>query len=678
MPNTTTPGHITITVGSAKTKLLVDPVSYGMVDIVDFAPRAVSGTPTFSTLGLYLDVAQNGFGHGYGQWEYGEPQSYAYTGQLIDTRHDHIQLFTNYSTVLGATASMVIYDLAKYGGCIVFTDEQGISVLKPSNSARVKYSLAAAGRKILQTGKYLFVSYSGRMQIVYIAKPSSTTSTSATFSTAAFEATNQWQNGKVVVVDGTGATSTAVTITSSTSTVINVSSWASGTPNTSSYLMLVANAGASGNPPNNFDKMAVFGGYMWGYESGTNYLHFWSETNGADAEGGGTADLAVIKVGPVGRPLVNLLPFLNQLYAFRSDGAWTLNEQDTDGLAYHTLPYDTEASTSNFATTMIWQGFLVYSVRNRLFKYKSGIQDITPPNWNDDHPPKTFGNFKGLCARGRFLYMLGQSNAANSDETTETTTGFTSLLATDGVGWHKLIDLPVTTPTQFGAWIDADGDAMYLHAYSGTDGYLWKVQLQTYSDLAYASYATSGTYNFYSPYYDLGMRRIPKSFATLVLHGEFPTGTQVAAAYRVDTATGWTALGTAFTSDMQEVSFPSTLTGKRIQFRLTLSTTTAANTPIIKAIIIKVMMRPTVKYGVTCDVLISDNLSDQNRQLVGHTASEIKAALMSARDSVTPITFVDIYGTSYSAYLASLRFEVLAYEDSDAVQSVAKCTFVFV
>jgi hypothetical protein len=675
-----------MTVAGTATKLVVDPGTYSKVDITDFAPRAISGTPSFSTLGLYLDVAQEGFGHGFGKYDFGEPKSYSYSGHQIDTRHGHIQLYTDLSVMRAATASWQVYDMAFANDgtttipIMVGTD--GIQVYIPSDNSIATFDEHSLDfKKILNTGKYFFLSSAGRMARVWIGQPTSAGATSATFTGAGFEDTDQWiTSGYAWVFDGTGVGS-KVAISASDATSVTVASWPSGTPSTDSWIMLIGYTGNAGNPPNNYDSMTLFGGSAWAAESDTNYLHFWGETNGSDAEGDGTTDAGVITCGPPGGTIVNLHSYKNQLYVFRTDGVWVINEQDTDALAYHTLDFGAETHADNFKSAMVWQGFLTYSIRQNLYKYRSGQQVITPPVWDEYPPYKQFGNFRGLMARGSYMYVLGQSNVANATEEagTEAATGFVSLLATNGVGWHKLMDLPVTTPSDFNMWLDPYGDYIYLYAYDSiTKGTSWRIPLQGYSDLPSATYPTTGTQNWYSSYHTFGMRRVPKSYGSVTLHGEFPTNTSVTIFYRRDDTTTWTQLGSAVTADMTETSFPDGTTGKRIQLKLVLDTTSASVTPIVKAIIIKVMLRPVVLYGITCDIIVSDNISDQRRQQLGHTASDIRTQLLAARSSTAPITLVDLNGDSNSVYLASLRFGIMGYEDTTAVAEVAHCTFVFV
>lgn len=674
-----TPGHISITVSGAKTKLIVDPNTYGMVDITDFAPRAVSGTPSFSTLGLYLDVAQESFGHGFGQVEFAEPQSYHYTGHQVDTRHKFASLWTNHTQEALVVTNLLNKTIIRNSIPLLGFGVLGLYARRPSGAGYIELIASTSIFDILDVGKYIILANLNRLMVADVATATAGGASTITFSGASW-ATNVWAGATLLVFDGTALGNTR-TVASNTATEITVTVPFSATPTTTSCFVVYKVTGSAVNQPTDFYKLTVFGGNYWAYERSTNRLHFWAEDDGSDAEGG-ASDAGAVVVGSVTRGLgiVNMIPFQNQLWIFRWDGAWVINEQDTDALAYHTLDFSSETNVENFASVIVWQGFLVFAIRNRLYKYRSGLQDITPPVWDEYPPFKQFGGIRGLTARGKYLYMLAFSNEANSDETLETTTGFGSLLCHDGVGWHKLMDLPAGTPPYLSGanmWYMPTTDKLYLYARTAANSWLWNIQLQTYSDVPYASYPTTGTHNLYTSYFDLGMRRIPKSFSSFIIRGNFPSGTSVVVAYRTDDTLSWTSLGT-IDADMEELSFATSTTGKRIQFRLSLATSNASNTPVIKAIIMKCMIRPRVQYGMNCDIIVADSLSDHNRNAVGHTAKETRAALLAARDSIAPLTVVDLYGDSRTGYLSSLRFGVVGYEDSDAVQNVAHATFVFV
>lgn len=664
-------GHIKITVDGTTTPLVIDPTSWREVDMVDFAPRAVAGTPAFSRQGIYLDIGQQDFKHGFGQWRFREPQSYAYSGHLIDTRHGYISLYSAPHSPLYSGAGWTVRKMLVHNDRHVFITSSGIGIIRPSNGEFAYYSTYF--RDMISNGTYLFVSYSGQLRIADVNRVSSSTNNTLTVDDAAW-GTDVFAGGTVKILDGTGYGESHA-VSSNTGTTLTIADTWTANPDTSSYFIVIDTCGNVGNPPNNFWDLITFGGYYWGYEYGTNYLHFWAESDGSDAEGDGTTDAAVVQVGPPGVPIIGMQVYNNQLWVFREDGAWTVSE---DNLAYHALPFATEVSNLNFATSVIFNGFLVFPIRNTLYKYTSGLANITPPVWDEYPPYKKFGNFKGLTVRGSFMYVMAQSNEANTNETYEGTTGFVSILATDGVGWHKLLSTTDTTPSDYNMWLDPVYDRIYYWTLdSGGTGQLRYIQLQTLSDLPYSVYSTSEISNWYSSYFDLGMERVPKSWASLTLSGDFPTGTSVYAYFRTDDTTSWTYIG-IFDSDMEEIDLPSGTEGKKIQFKLRLKTTTATNSPWIKHIIMKVMIRPEVLYGVHCDIIVATDVLDQNRHKIGLTGPQVRTALKSARDSVSPITLEDIQGVSGSCYLASLQFMTMGYVDSNDVQYIARCTFIYV
>lgn len=675
-------GHIAITVSGVKTPLVIDPRSYSVVDIVDFAPRAISGTPAFSEQGLYLDVGQDDFGHGYGFYTFSDPAGYQYSGHQVDTRHGFINLFTSSSAeVASAPGKRPTRLIVQNGITLVAYQDGDIAVKKPSDGSFSDLGTFSRVQDILSTGTYFLVArwYTTdvQMQLAYVGQVDSSTSTTITIASEDWDV-DIFNGGTVKVFDGTGSGNSA-SVTDTTTDTITFDS--SITTDSTSYFVVLVATGSGANPPDNFGKLARFGGFYWATEKETNYVHFWAEDTGASAEGGGDSDAAAVKVGPDGGKLVNLMAFDNQLWAFREDGAWTIAE---DNLAYHTLDLASEISSSNFKSVIVWNGFMVFPIRNRLYKYRSGLQDITPPVFNQYPPYKMFGDWDGLVARGKFLYLTGRSNEAFSDESAEGTAGFGALFATDGVGWHKLMTFPQvngTDPDEVRAYLDPVNDILYISGYDkdNNEGRLDSIQLQTLSDLPYATFPTSGNHHLYTSYYDLGMRRIPKSWASLTIGGDFPDGTSVAWDYRTDDTQSWTASATDFTSDQQEIDLPVGVTGKKIQFRLNLKTTDGTETPFVRYIVIKCMMRPDVLYGVTCDVIVSSNIHDQHMGAnQGLTSAKIKSALESARASVPPITFTDLHGTDQTAYLASLRFININYEDENYVEQVARCTFVYV
>lgn len=665
--------HVRITVGGTTYSLVVDPTTYGKVDIVDFAPRAIAGTPAFSELGLYLDVAQLGFGHGYGEETFGEPLSYAYSGSLVDTRHGFASLWTNPVTDIAAEGGLAINKITCHRDVMVMAHTAGIRVrLTDLSWYEVKATINY--RDIVSNGRYMFLSSYQRMLVADLGGVLTGTSTTVKSNQDPEWTTDIFtKSGTVVIYAGTGA-GQVKTVSSNTSDTITISGTFSPAPDTSSKFFVYGNAGNDSNTPTNFNKFALFGGYMWASEFRLPYLHYWAELDGSDAEGSQETDTSAIRVGPGDIKIEYLIPFNNQLWAFRRDGGWAVGD---DNVAYHMIDVSDQYSASNFQAVAVWNGFLWFNVRNTLYKYRSGLQDVTPPVWDEHFPIKHFGHWQSLIPRGKFLYVVGKSNASNSTDESGESTGFMALLATDGVGWHKLmIETGASSPALCGLALDPKNDYLYAYFKGATATNLYRVPLQEYSDLPYLSFPTTGNHRLYTSYYDLGHKRITKSYASVALEGEFPTNTSVIIKFRVDANTAWTSLGTV-TSSLQEIDFPANTTGKRVQLQLDLQTSTSTNTPIIRAVIIKQMMRPDVLYGVSFEAILMDNLGTPEGLALAHDAAELRTALMAARDSKTPITFTDIHGDSASAYISSLRF-ILVELDEQITSEMAKMTVVYV
>jgi hypothetical protein len=663
--------HIEITVGGTTYPLVID--TWQEVDAIDFAPRAVAGSPAFSEMGLYIDVPQQRFDHGFGKWRFSEEASYAFTGNLVDTSHGFISLFT-LPTQVWSESNKYIRRFTSHRDRMVFAATSGLWVQKADLSF---YKVWATDTwDVMTNGAYMFLGNGGRMQVSDLGTATAGAATTLTDTGRAWTV-DLFNGGEVVIYEGTGAGQTR-TVSDTSATILTVSvAWATN-PSTDSKYFVRANAGVGANPPNSFWRLAVSGGFMWGSEYTKPYVHFWAELDGTDAEGQQDTDTGAVRVGPGDVHIENMLAFQNQLWVMRYDGAWVVGD---DNIAYHTLNMADQTHALNFRAATVWNGFMVFALRNNIFKYKSGLQNITPPRWNDEMPYKRFGRFEGLVPRGDFLYAAGKSSQSYSDEALEDS-NFGALFRTDGVGWHKIADAPspVANPYACKLWLDAVNDRLYwaaVHNSSPDVGYLWYIPLDENSELPYRYYPLTGDHNWYSSFYDFGLRRIDKSWANVTLDGDFPTGCTVDVAYRGDDTAAWTALGTV-SAAMGTVAFPAATEHKKVQIRLNLQSTISGNTPAVKAIILKAMMRPKVLYSVSTDVIVQDDISGPDQLALGLTAKEIRTGLKAARDSVSPITLRDLHGVSASAYLSSLRFQLVEYEHTDAVAEVARCTFVYI
>jgi hypothetical protein len=679
--------HVKMNVNGETYTFLIRPESWSKVDIVDFSPRVVTGMPSRSELGLYLDVGQESFLHGYGEERFVSSQRYAYTGHLVDTSHGFACLYTQPELVGSVSASSTLPPSWCIHRDLVFIGTYtNLYVVRPSTGTLTSIIAMDLVTDLLSTGTRMFIARRGtdtsaRMYLSDAGQVQTATSNTLVPMIAPYWKTNIWAGGMVMIVDGRGM-GQIYPVASNTSTTITISGTWSTVPDTTSYFVVWNNGGSSSNPPYDFTKLALFGGYVWAAESYEPWLHYWADTEGETAEGGQGTDVNAIRVGPGNYFINNMIAFNNQLLVMREDGIWAIGD---DNVAYHLLNFGDEAHINNFRAACVWNGFLYFSVRNKLYRYKSGIQDVTPPPWDKHWPYKTFGDFRALVPRGKFLYAFGMGSTTNAIEATETSMFGVMLKTDDAVSWHKVLDISAAPSDIVGvpiAFLDPVGDYIYYGGQrsSGTVN-IYRVKLDPMGELPYKNFPTTGSHNLYLSYYDLGMIPINKSFARVTLDGDFPTGTSVVVSYRVDNETNFTTLGTITATNMY-CNFPSGVTGKRIQLRLDLRTTSSSYTPVVRAVILKCMARPDVKYGCTFDVLVEDDQANAWYGSAGTTAAQIRQGLEAARASVAPIIFTDIHGDSAPAYLSSLRYMLHDYvnENGEVVRTslVARCTIVYV
>ena len=116
-----------------------------------------------------------------------------------------------------------------------------------------------------------------------------------------------------------------------------------------------------------------------------------------------------------------------------------------------------------------------------------------------------------------------------------------------------------------------------------------------------------------------------------------------------------------FTSPpQQEVLFSGSaaaISANWVRLNLQMYTDNAAQTPVVNAITVKRLLRPPKLFVVTADVRIADNLMQLDKTLDPNTATDLKSALLTAANSVTPITLQTPDGLTHEGYLEEITFE---------------------
>ncbi len=428
-----------------------------------------------------------------------------------------------------------------------------------------------------------------------------------------------------------------------------------------------SDAGTDGNPPYNMKIATFHGGFAWFAENGNSFLHYGGAAGNddlSDLEGGGESDAGVVVVGPGGLAIRNIISFANALYVARADGLWVVN-QDDENVARQVLNFSAETHEDNFRTMVVFQGALYFPIRHRIYRWTGATMvDVTPQRLDDTFPFNQFSEYDNFISRGSYLYCT-----AKTDETSYTQ----SILAYDGVAWHRLID-PVSGSSSDEISmmaLDPANDYIWFHLNKSTDETHY-IQLRPKSDFPKESFSTSGNHYWYSSIHDMGFRKVTKSLRSI----EFETdncdaNNTISVAYSIDDGSFITTglsnpgagVGVVATSPTVTLTFDDTIEFKKIQLRLAF-TAQAAQSPVLKALSMKYMMRPDTSNGYVFDVIVSSNF-EYGGSMDDRTAAKIMDDLEAVRASTAPVPFVNLLGESSNVYLASITESARSRVDSN-------------
>ena len=415
------------------------------------------------------------------------------------------------------------------------------------------------------------------------------------------------------------------------------------------------NAGLDGNTPTSMQVAAMHGGFVWFAEENNSFVHYDDTDDMSTLEGNGETDANVVVVGPGGLAIKNMISFANALYVARADGLWVVN-QDDEFTARQVLNFSAEAHADNFRSMVVFQGALYFPIRHRIYRWTgSTIVDVTPQRLDDTFPFNQFSEYDNFISRGSYLYCTAQT-----DESPYTQ----SILAYDGVGWHRLMDPIVSHASDEISMmaLDPANDYIWFHLNKSSDA-TYFIPLREKSDFPKESFSTSShisgvdTHYWYSSIHDMGFRKVTKSLRSI----EFETdncdsNNTITVAYSLD--------GAAFTSDdlsssgvinadtYTTLTFDDTKEFKNIQLRLDF-TAEAAQSPVLKSLSMKYMMRPDTSSGYVFDVIAASDL-EYGGVVDSRTAAEIISDLLTVRASTAPVVFVNLVGETKNVYLASI------------------------
>lgn len=592
--------------------------SFRRVDVNEFAPRVATGPPTMSDDDIYSVMFQEDWRHGMGFPWYSDEFGYAYTGDHVDTRRQGVVQLATKLTSVDASAELVNryrdYTTDAGAACIAAcgATDKGIRWTEDGTSWAGKGDLddSSTPREIydlLDAGGYIFASQdTDRLQ--------------------------KMASGSDPALDA---------------------SW--------------TGAGNAGNVPDNFEWLAKGGGFLWGTEKGTNYLHIDSSADGSGFEGSGETDAAVIVVGAEDIPNTALQWWNNSMYVGKEDALYII--LDDFASARMVYPVADRRHVDNFKyMTVGSDGALYFTIYDRVYRWVGRTPiDITPGTWGEfpagggyaggTKPPYTsYILFHSMARVGSDIVVVGRTSDASWEE---------HILFWTGSGWHKLY-APITGGTY---QIYAIGQSLKMDrtyvSVGGTTNTTYAIQMREGSDLPEDDYPTSGNHYIYFPRISLGLLDILKYLKSLKLRGFNLNTTQtISWDYQIDDNESWYTLGTQNTAPYQSIDFSSTATCRTVQPRANLSTSTGAQSPYLDAYALKLLARPATVYGYSLTLRVGDevpNLKDVTTYTP--TGRELLVALESARDATAPISMDTPLESSVTCFVNAYAQIGVSYDE---------------
>lgn len=586
--------------------------SYKSKDLTDFSPR--SSTPgggiVFGEMGLYQVLVMTDWSHGFGfQWmtEAGASAGYLRSTGNIDTRHMGIATLMTQATACDSAAE-------QKNGFMLFDDKL-----------------------------FAWTDHGGRVTDTNLADTATPAwgeaeplSTSAAIHTA-------WSNGKYLFVFPDDERPYYTTNPTSVS-----SDW-TGTGADSAqidFLWIAHN-----------DGFIYAGRQLDANGLNGNHVHYSDAVDLSDLYSVASDDPGILYAGVDGMQVLGAFAFLGDLDFRRPDGIFKM---DRDKSAIRkALDYADQTSSENFATGVVFNNAYVYPVRNTIYSWNGlRVTNITPPRLTDTFPYTTYGRFRNFVPVGSYLFMTARTN-----ETTYTE----SILAWDGVGYHRLLD-PIADGdgTITAMYFDTSRNYLWFHVHKAASENTYYIPFQDNGEFAFAKFPTTGTHSIISSRIDAGFRRVYKSTPSILIEGtNLSTTCYLKVYYALEGETTWHAWGgtdgetnIVTASGVTELfnptgHDPSSLEYYYMQLRIDLVTGTTTTTPVLEAIAVRLLMRPKTLWGFSATIDASQNAAygpfQDNR-----SPAQIIADLKTCRDSPTPLRYKDPYGDEFQVYVTAV------------------------
>jgi len=363
--------------------------------------------------------------------------------------------------------------------------------------------------------------------------------------------------------------------------------------------------------------------------------------------------------------------FLERLAVARIDGLWMLEgpelflkSDDTFTERWKTrqiLNFSEQKHVNNFRSMVTWGGSLYFSIQDKLLYEWNGsrLQNMTPGRITDAWEYTNYYRFDNLTPFGNWLLFSARTSSTTYDE---------SIIAYDGVGFHKLAD-PITSSTTDSIsmiGIDTNNNYIWFHTTGNADETFY-IEYQTSSDLPFANFPTAA-----SPVNQLttsrihgGFRRITKSMPFLWTEVDNVSSARyITVQYAINGSSTYHKWADLTSTGVRILALPQNLLTVEfdyINLRFIFTTDSATQTPVLENFAMMVMMRPDEKYGYTFDVIggsaMSAGMHEDTR-----TGYSVMHDIRKARASKSPVLLITPFRDKIWGYVSSISENAIEWE----------------
>lgn len=372
-----------------------------------------------------------------------------------------------------------------------------------------------------------------------------------------------------------------------------------------------------------------------------------------------------------------LFSWRGNLFAGKQDGLYAITYGDTYPAAgvipqaNKVLDFSSEIHSNTFNAFCIFQDDLYFSLANGLARYSaSGVISSVSPEVGLLEQTAQRGMFTALTGTLGQLYAVMQGNAED----------WTQYLSYAGSGWHIIATSDRLGDQCKAMFVDSGTYSELPRVWTSSGPTIcsfiqptWTTRRWTYATGAATSEvrfwhkdttvlgANSG--RLYSSWIDANLQNIVKNWVSIdiVSANLHATNQYITVYYRDDEEDSWTSLGNVTTEPVQQLTFTAGTTSRKLQLRFDLTSLLAYESPHFLGYALRYVPLPDVHERYQLQLLLAPDTLLHNGAKESRTAKTQYDALVTARDTKSTITFVDIWGTSHTVHMNQLNAQLFDF-----------------